>query len=485
MCLSVMVQSTNRRCNAMQSVIGLFLQSAGTPGTVVELLSRLGVSITTSSINNTVNSLMSESIVALKRIGRTLLVAYAYDNINIDLKHAIPTGDARENTLIHLTSGTFIRLNHGVTSEDLACSEYLWRRSKRNPRALAIDVPPMMDYIQLLNIHPESDHPSGLTRREHFNHWVFLRDLITHGGPYFQQFRRMLVKPETIDQIPVVKSQQVPCRMMDINPSSNAMNVDVIKNLCKQAGVGDSKENSGVKDINDQVIIIHSDLLTGERIESIQDTRSVEEIPWRRLQYAIYVLGLFHLKMVCADAIWRLFIQATAGCPFKTNSLIHHVSIIRPRETGKIESKPGFRRMHKVIEHVGLVSRLDCWRLEVEKSGFGSLEAFAESEPSWDLLNRIAVSLVWEHVADSDFSNLRSQPLAQRDQVRENVLLRQQNFLLYKEIAYALNEGDIGRVEDTFMPWVFIFRGCGKHKYAAHMMKYLHNVHFVYPEGLR
>ncbi|KAF7964919.1 hypothetical protein HWV62_1643 [Athelia sp. TMB] len=48
-----------------------------------------------------------------------------------------------------------------------------------------------------------------------------------------------------------------------------------------------------------------------------------------------------------------------------------------------------------------------------------------------------------------------------------------------------MNEGDIGRVEDMFMPWVFIFKGCGKHKYAAQMMKHLHNVHFVYPDGLK
>ncbi|KAF7969900.1 hypothetical protein HWV62_25563 [Athelia sp. TMB] len=189
--------------------------------------------------------------------------------------------------------------------------------------------------------------------------------------------------------------------------------------------------------------------------------------------------------MACADAIWRLLIQATAGRPFEINSFIHHISIIRPRETGKIESKPGFRRMHEAIEHVGLVSRLDCWHLEAERRGFESLEAFAQSEPSWEMLNNMAVSLVQEQVADNNFSNLRAQPLALRDQVRENVLLRQQYFLLYEEITYALNEGDIGRVEDTFMPWAFIFRGCGKHKYAAHMMKYLHNVHFIYPEGLK
>jgi hypothetical protein len=42
------------------------------------------------------------------------------------------------------------------------------------------------------------------------------------------------------------------------------------------------------------------------------------------------------------------------------NSLMEHVDQIRPKETRKVASKLGFRRMHEVIQHVGIVSRLDC-----------------------------------------------------------------------------------------------------------------------------
>lgn len=141
--MSVLVQNTNHRCNALQSIIGLFLQSAGTPETVVELLSRLGVSLTTTSINNMVKNLSKESIIEMKMLGRTLLASYAYDNVDIDLKHATPTGDALQDTLIHLTSGTMIPLDHGITPDMLACSEMLWRRCKHNPKALPRDIPMM------------------------------------------------------------------------------------------------------------------------------------------------------------------------------------------------------------------------------------------------------------------------------------------------------------------------------------------------------
>lgn len=195
-------------------------------------------------------------------------------------------------------------------------------------------------------------------------------------------------------------------------------------------------------------------------------------------------MSLFHLKMACADAIWRIFIQPLQGRA-NVNSLVQHAGVIRPKDIPKLQTKPGFCRMHEVIEHAGIVSRLDCWRLQVLQLGFASLSSFADSAPTWEQLGDLATMLLREQVADQDFNELRAQPAAARDEERENMLLRQQYFLLYEEMSYALNEGDIGRVKDAFMPWVMIFKGCGKHKYAAHMLKHLHNIHFVYPEGLR
>ncbi|KAF8237302.1 hypothetical protein L208DRAFT_1248581 [Tricholoma matsutake] len=71
------------------------------------------------------------------------------------------------------------------------------------------------------------------------------------------------------------------------------------------------------------------------------------------------------------------------------------------------------------------------------------------------------------------------------DELHENMLLQQQYFLLYEQMSFALNMGDTGHVETLFLPWMYIFQGWGKHKYAAEMKQYLENVHFIYPKGLR
>ena len=66
------------------------------------------------------------------------------------------------------------------------------------------------------------------------------------------------------------------------------------------------------------------------------------------------------------------------------------------------------------------------------------------------------------------------------------MILREEHFLLYEEISHCLNYGDIGRIETCFFPWIYIiFLGCGKHKYVTEMRRYLENVHFMHPKGLR
>jgi hypothetical protein len=58
-------------------------------------------------------------------------------------------------------------------------------------------------------------------------------------------------------------------------------------------------------------------------------------------------------------------------------------------------------------------------------------------------------------------------------------------FLLYDETIFAMNQGDIGRVEMTLLQWIFIFRATGKHKYATHITRFLSDLHFVFPARMR
>ena len=308
------------------------------------------------------------------------------------------------------------------------------------------------------------------------------------GPEEFQQYQQKIGDPEVIDAIPLTKGIQIPFRTVDVSPSTPKGNDEALRSFFKQASIGDPNENTEheLKSPGNLAILVFGDLLTGQHLSSLQDSLAHEKTPWRRLQFLCFVMGLFHLKMACADAIWRIFIHPRRSQEDST-SLMSYVQQIRPKETGKIKSKPGFRRMHEVIQHVGLVSRLDMWRLAAQKidSRYTSLEDFAKSKPTWEKIVEMSeeIQREWEKVGT--ITKQREQPRADRDKQRENSIMQHQYFLLYEEISHAMNYGDIGRVETCFLPWIYIFMGCGKFKYAKEMRRYLENVHFRYPKKLR
>jgi hypothetical protein len=115
---------------------------------------------------------------------------------------------------------------------------------------------------------------------------------------------------------------------------------------------------------------------------------------------------------------------------------------------------------------------------------YSSLEEFAASKPVLNDLIKMADELVQTYVANYKLQRIRRRPEKERDVQFENSLLMNKYFLLYKELSYAMNRGDIGRTETCIVAWIPILKATGKHKYATHMSNFLNNLHFVYPPGL-
>ena len=198
-------------------------------------------------------------------------------------------------------------------------------------------------------------------------------------------------------------------------------------------------------------------------------------------------MGVFHLKMACADALWHIFINPGTS-RLDVNSLLQFITQYCPWETGKIGSDPGFRHMHEVINYTGIALHLDAWQVEVEKRNCGmSLEAFARSEPTQELIEEIADYLAINYVAGYEANIFKLHGLAStlRDAQHENIIIMHQYFLLYEEISFVMNHGDIGCLKTLFPPWIYIFKATGKHRYANLMVKFLTEVHFLYPDGLK
>ncbi|KAG2743435.1 hypothetical protein P692DRAFT_20691908, partial [Suillus brevipes Sb2] len=230
------MQSSNRNSNALQSIFGIFLQSMHTPQRVIETLSRMGVSVSVHAINAAITSLSAESHHAIRALGQTLLAAYAYDNFDVDLKKTVHTVGESEDTLIHLTSGLLFPLQHGVTREDLRCSSTLWANSPLNLHVNA-SMALKGGWKDLLKLHPDSLDATGLSRRDRFNSWKMLSDLVNFGPLYFRQFKDQLCNPETVEAIPIIKTPILAARAMHVCNSTVSGNIRSVVELLQQGGI--------------------------------------------------------------------------------------------------------------------------------------------------------------------------------------------------------------------------------------------------------
>lgn len=263
-------------------------------------------------------------------------------------------------------------------------------------------------------------------------------------------------------------------------------------NLHKQGGIGEPSEKGFLigydVDMSEWVILVHGDLLTKERLDAIKEARSIEETPKRRFQQIIFIPGLFHYKMACADAFWRTWLKPQET-RHDVNSLYQHAGVLRPDDTGRLTSKqPGFRRVHNMIHHDIWASMLDCWRLEAEERdpSWTTLAAFAESKPDWQLIVEMSEVIVEKYVAKTpNLSEQRDRPATLRDKRYENQMLRNRDELLYVELCHGMNAGDIGRVETCFVPWTYMFTATGKHKYAKQILGFAKAMRSRYSPELR
>jgi hypothetical protein len=210
----------------------------------------------------------------IKKGLRSLKMAIAYDNFDINFKTSEPTL-AHHSLFVSATSATAIPLVSVDNIDVLRCSEALWSTDPRNPSSSVSHTG--VDEFDLLRFHAANTY-DHMTPGQDFSPrckafaWHIRKILINHGQ-YFGYLSGKLGTPETVLRIPVSKTDQIPMRSMKIKQSSVDGNVEVMENLLRQGGLGDPMEpdfeSSGNVDISEFVLLVHSDLLTKEHLDTV------------------------------------------------------------------------------------------------------------------------------------------------------------------------------------------------------------------------
>ncbi|KAJ7589756.1 hypothetical protein C8J56DRAFT_1047909 [Mycena floridula] len=429
--ISILGHSTSQRCNALQSIIGFFCESKNVPEVVLEMLAHMGISTSLGSIGNMHSSMIKEAKMRLEALPWS---NYVYDNFDMDFKCAETT---LENTGSHwsVTSATFVPL-----ASDTSMAALRYNISMESG---------MLVVKQILQILESIVPPLGqkLDPLQLAFAW-HIRAILVHQVLPMGQFKKLLGDgPEPIQPLKVEKTKQYPASAIDSDEMSYEGTWRVWMDLFQQRKPTD-------QELEQFLIFVHGDLATKDRMDGLRALRYIESTCKNRVEFYVFIMGLFHIKMACTDAFWRIYLIPKGGHKDET-SVLEYLKRLRPKETGIFSSSnPGFRKMHDIIHHITWADVLDLCRV---------------------LQSRELLS----------FSSQRERPDSQRDMVFKNHALRKQHGLLYLEMCHATNYGDVGCILRLFPYWIAIFHATGKTKYSAHMITFMTDLQHVYPPLLR
>lgn len=463
------MNTRNQKCNALQTVVGIFAHSSNAPQKLIETLNHQSMSISPKSIHNMIGSMSSESVKRIKKIMVDLRAAAALDNLDIYFKTDQPTL-THESKLVHMTTATFLPLYHGVEKADLKCTKELWEKSEYNRHRTE---PPTVPTYRILAEMAQTSASSPKEAPESYQNLMawHVRDILVKNAKGMKEhFGNMNAKPYVREQVPVIRTEQVPARAMNINVGTTSGNAEAIENLMRQGSVSEEARE-------EYVILTHGDLGTGEKINTLQKSRRIEETAATRFSYVIFIPGMFHIKMACVAALWKMYIETSKPRPGhlpQADSVFAFCSILRPKETVKIGSNPGFRLLHTLVNHILIASILHAWTTEVREAyGFGTIADWLKSKPSWEQVVALSHSIVEKYVAALNHKPGGTRRAPMTDNVLDGMKLWNRDSLLYVMTSYAANTGDVGSVQVLLLHWVQIWKAVGKHKYARHISKFL------------
>ncbi|KAH6985308.1 hypothetical protein EDB80DRAFT_656411 [Ilyonectria destructans] len=263
-----------------------------------------------------------------------------------------------------------------------------------------------------------------------------------------------------VDILEPVKTVHCSLGPIPHDESSNAGNILILENIFQhQYHLPDS-------DFERRLFLIYGDQKTTQRIRSIKQRREEAERPYDRLQWALPVPALFHLRMNYLYMISRLHF----GGPGSDQSTLYDAMNFWTRK--KIsKAKADFYALEQLIIH-SFQARVCAllWNKLAQSEPGVSLE-FDDIARMLAVHDAKAFSRLLDRIVDSYG---KYSPATDDEELRNHVLFLQhtQTYLLLK---YSIKHADLGLLRRAIDRCCVYFHGSGQSRYAYEML-YLHRL---------
>lgn len=332
-----------------------------------------------------------------------------YDNINFasrKLDQRIDNADAYESG----TTATVVMMDDYITSDCIKSS---------------------YQHLHLDDLIPDEDsveHIKALSEKA-------LIDVLMRSSKTFEVCRR---SPPTLQPLKPAKTITHPLPSMLINQATVAGNLEVLNTVMEQTL--QLRQNWFDED---RTIVVAGDQLTVSRVSTVKEYKAIDVSPYHRLQYALPMLQLFHLKM----AFCKLIMETHWGSPTQPGSLQFNKLLLRRKRV--LPTNFDFHAADELLRHTfeAIVRRI--WEVALDSTNL--------AEPVHGMSDGDIQDLVSEKVMD--FMNDLLAPFPEDtdrfSRSNRNTALLLRHILIYLELCASIKNGDIGRIEEI-LKWITI-----------------------------
>ncbi|KAF9579391.1 hypothetical protein BGW38_004360 [Lunasporangiospora selenospora] len=423
---SMIMYNRSQRSNYLQLIIGIHLFSTGCPSSIVTLLQRMALSTSRWSVKESLKSLTQEAIDKMKQAAAESPFALLYDNINMASKkhdQRLDNKDVFENG----ATATFIpNVNLGGIGNDPSASARLTIRD------LELDSEQDTEYMsQIFKYHLIN----GLKK--------------TCGHPLIES----IIPPVT--PLRVVKTQTFPLPSMKIDQSTLEGNLDILNKIV--LGVLNLPEDY----FDSHDIVILGDQLTVVRVDGLKEALAKDVTRYKRLEWAVPIIQLFHTQMMFA----HLILRTHYGNEAVPGSLgFNRVLLERKRIS---VDKLVFHDVDEFLKHSFKAMVLRMWEATLGLDDGMDMEKMLQ-DISQDDLNMFIHTKAQELISTYlDAKSLNHQT----NTTNYNAALFVRDMIFYIEFSAAIKVGDVGRIEQV-LRWLTIITQAGStSNYANELLK--------------
>ncbi|KAJ2936191.1 hypothetical protein H1R20_g904, partial [Candolleomyces eurysporus] len=495
LCNVIMKQLAYQRSNrslGFPSQIGLYLWSSGSSRQTIDAIHRCGLSMCYTSVLTVVKVLGDHSMKAARMIAKVPRIL-GYDNIN--LSTSIFVEQRGSATPAKVSSGTFAILYPipGADPKDFEIQPIIANFCTLGPEALKFE----------RNIRPSPTHAQIV--QSNFIicivHVLIQYNKSLHHHYYKPEFQPIVRRQTALEPH---STQQYPTEVLMNEEASAEGNILFQDELYTDKLQRTSEEMSGT------AIGCVGDQLTNSCNRTIKEYRAQDVNSWENRDVIQPGMGNFHLNL---NFSWMV-LHTHHGSLNQTSSLTYFFKVIDKTRLGG--ENPDYHTLTVVFTQIFDGVILSYWCLVC-----GDLDKYLKSSPSQDDMFAKAQQILFKHLTplpespasqlnglmkaslletheavDSkpkDSKSKKSPPVTlplkipagpdaapSADIVNRNLCLLTRDLLVMTELMSAMEDGDVGRVEDLYPYLAMMFRGAGGTNYSTEILWLTLNLKYVW-----